>query len=476
MNAKKSLINKSQTIYLCGLNFAFFGIYTLIPNLIELFCNIPKIDHAFINSSLICFLISIFLITAFKSKEEIKMNSRDIFITTSSLWIVSTFCGALPFWLQKAKIISFSNAIFESSSAITTTGWTIIKSSSTSITIWKSLLNWIGGLGVIILILAILPTPTKGSTELMHSEFSDRSEKFFPKISHIALSCIILYSIISGTCLLISCFFMPTISAICFSLSTVSTAGFSTNQLPINTSIHIVEWLAIIFSAISSIPFTLVIKSFISKKISKIAKNKEFQTFILIWLISSVIMLIFSINGNNFLYQIKCALKKTILSLSTSELENMQESPKNLFLLVLALIGGCAGSTTGGFKITRIVSIKSIVFSYFKKQIHPSGVFLSNSEKKIDHAESYSILIFFVLFFILYFLINIVLMIYGFSKWDSMLGAISTISNVGITNLTGNEIINQSLSLKYILSFGMIIGRLELIPLCILFNKHFWKP
>lgn len=460
--------------------FLFFGICSLIPPLVFTFIHpLASTVRPFILSFLICGFCGLLLIFSFYSKFPIQLHSRDIFLLTCLAWIVAPIASSLPFYFYPYRLFSFCDALFESVSALSTTGWSVFDVEGIimdEIILWRSMLNWVGGLGVIIVMLALFPMPRDGGFQLMRTEFSDRSEKFFPKISQMAFSCLALYLALSLLCLLSAFCFVPIQDALCFAMSTVSTAGFPIQFL---NNFESMEYLSIIFLALGSIPFSLLVKAIMSKKLSSITQNIEVKAFLGIWIFSSLtLMLLYFFHKNMaFSFAFKNAFLNSINATSTSGFDSLKETGESAFLLCLGMLGGCTGSTTGGFKIARLISLSAVIFSYFRQQVHPKGIFLPHLGKSyIKNEEITSMLVFITLFVFVYLILNFFLMSYGFSKWDSIVCSISAISNVGIGSIMESKILAHSYILKLLLMFAMIVGRLELLPIFIIFHRSFWKP
>lgn len=478
----RKFIHFSSIAFLSGTVCLFFGLCALVPLFVFFLNDLSLMVRPFLLSASICVFVGSLLMIGFYSKHQIELHSRDIFLLTCITWIVAPICSSLPFFFYPVELISWSEALFESVSALSTTGWSYFDSADFVINemiFWRSFLHWIGGIGIIILLLAIFPSPKLGGLQLMRAEFSDRSEKFFPKISQIALSCLGLYSFISFLCFAFSYRYLNAIDALCFSMSTVSTAGFPIDFLNPPSAISNIRWISMFFSALSSIPFVLLIQALLNKKFSLFYKNFEVISFFAIWFFSSAILIFIKVIVLHIsqICDYKNVMFSVISSMSTSGIVDSKESASNLFFLMLSMIGGSAGSTAGGFKISRLITLFAVLFSYIRQQIHPNGVFIPHIGKRyIKSEEISSILIFTMLFFITYFILNLIFMIYGISKWYAMVYGIAALSNSGDSSLIFNSIILHSVFLKYVLIVSMIIGRLELLPIFILFHRAFWKP
>ena len=420
---------------------------------------------------------------------EINISLKEAFIMTISSWLLLAVLCAVPFIYTESNL-NIVDALFESMSGITTTGATIIndvESLPKGILIWRALLQWLGGIGIVVIALFILPFLRIGGMQLFHLEGDDPYDKFLPKISSVISKIFIIYLIL--TFVLICLYFLSGMNffdSLAHSFTTISTGGFSTHNNSFayfqNNKILIV---AIIFMILGSFPF-LVLAQTNLKNLFITFKDHQVKIFLLILLIS--ISLIFSLAhqflDDDNLSNILTISFNTISIISgtgfvSENFENWGNYASVLFL-ILMFIGGCAGSTTGGIKVFRF----QILFKYMnlnlKKMLQPHAVFASYfNNKRIPDSTYESVMSFFFLYIFTFATSALFLSFSGLDFLTCISAAASAISNVGpglgdIIGPDGNYSSLNNFS-KIVLTTTMFLGRLEMITIFILFLPSFWR-
>ncbi len=469
-------------LLLCIESFAL-----LIPMFFD-FINSNQDWKQFFFISCFTFLIGLVLYVGFK-KEKFKIDLRQAFLLTILSWLVIALFGSLPF-IYSSSSLSFTNAFFESVSGITTTGSTVISNLdnlSEGILIWRSLLQWFGGIGIIVLAIAILPTLQIGGMQLLHMEHDDPYEKTLPKINKFILEITILY-----VSLTILCFFsyylfgMNAFDSLIHCMTTISTGGFSNkNQSFYYFNSYYLENISVIFMILGSLPFVVFIKFIHDKKIS-IFRDDQIRLFILLLISITTITLIWV----KYYLTIDWlqALRITTFNI-TSILTGTGYTSSNynnwggfglIIILMIMFIGGCAGSTTGGIKIFRFQILFRGVRLQIKKLTQPHAVFLMKFNKKTVTENTYtSIISFFFIYVLLFILSSIILSFLGTDFLTALSASASAISNVGpgigeIIGPNGNYSSINNLG-KWVLAITMLIGRLEIFTILVLFSTNFWK-
>ena len=469
-------------LLLCIESFAL-----LIPMLFD-FINKNQDWKQFLFISCLTFLIGLVLYVGFK-KEKMKINLRQAFLLTILSWFVIALFGSLPFIYSSASL-NFTNAFFESVSGITTTGSTVITqldNLSEGILIWRSLLQWFGGIGIVVLAIAILPTLQIGGMQLLHMEHDDPYEKTLPKINKFILEIMTLY-----ICLTILCFFsyylfgMNAFDSLIHCMTTISTGGFSNKSLSFAYfDSYTLENISVIFMILGSLPFVIFIK-FIHGQRMSIFSDDQIKLFIFLLVSVILISLIWLKNYLNIdWFQ---ALRLTSFNI-TSILTGTGFTSSNynnwggfglIMILMIMFIGGCAGSTTGGVKIFRFQILFRGVRLQIKKLTQPHAVFLMKFNKKTVTENTYtSIISFFFIYVLLFILSSIILSFLGEDFLTALSASASAISNVGpgigeIVGPNGNYSDIHYLG-KWVLAITMLVGRLEIFTILVLFSKNFWK-
>ena len=392
--------------------------------------------------------------------------------------------------MYSSSSLNFTNAFFESVSGITTTGSTVISnldSLSEGILIWRSLLQWFGGIGIIVLAVAILPTLQIGGMQLLHMEHDDPYEKTLPKINKFIFEIIFLYFGLTILCLF-SYYFngMNAFDSLIHSMTTISTGGFSNKSLSFGYfDSQTLESISILFMILGSLPFVIFIK-FIHGQKNSLFKDDQIRLFIFL-LVSIVLISCFWVK-HYLNIEWSSALRLTTFNI-TSILTGTGYTSTNynnwggfglIIILMIMFIGGCAGSTTGGVKIFRFQILFRGVRLQIKKLTQPHAVFLMKFNKKTVTENTYtSIISFFFIYILLFILSSVILSFLGLDFLTALSASASAISNVGpgvgeIIGPNGNYSGINEIG-KWVLAFTMLIGRLEIFTILVLFSKNFWK-
>ena len=373
-------------------------------------------------------------------------------------------------------------------SGITTTGSTIIanlENTPKGILFWRAILQWLGGIGIIVMAITLMPIMNVGGMQLFKISNNDSSEKILPKSKEISLRLIYIYSSLTALCALSYKFLgMNIFDSLTHAMTTIATGGFSNYNQSIgffnNFSIEI---SAMIFIILGSLPFIAYIK-FLSGNKKIFFSDIQIRSFLKIIFFSVVILSLYLFISDTNQLNLRSIFFNVISILTGTGYVNAQFDswggfPLTLFL-ALMFIGGCAGSTTCGIKIFRIQILYSFVSNQLKKIIYPKGIFvLKYNQAPVDNKFVSSIISFIYLYFVIFFIITALLSLTGLDFITSISGAATSISNVGpglgsIIGPNGNFSSLPDIS-KWILSLGMILGRLELFAILVLFLPSFWR-
>ena len=480
------MTNYKTVFFVLGMLLVILGIFMTIPIIVQIIYD--QKNSNFISSSFLTILAGALLILSNLEKNR-KLNLQQAFLLTSISWFGIAVFGSLPMIFSDLNL-SISEAFFESMSGITTTGSTVIEdldNAPKSILIWRAILQWLGGIGVIVMAITILPLLNVGGMQLFKLESADTTEKILPKTREVAFIIFTIYFLLTVVCS-ISYFLggMNSFDSIAHSMTTIATGGFSTYNDSIG---HFnnpkIEIISIIFIILGSIPFISYLK-FSSGNRKIFFQDVQIKGLIYIIIFSILIMFCYLLfNSNyNFVNNLRISTFNVVSILSgtgyvTSDFSVWGNFPL-IFFLFLMFIGGCAGSTTCGVKIFRFQILGLFIINQIKKLVYPNGVFLINYNKeKISDSYLSSVIAFIFIYFLIFFIIAILLSLTGLEFITAISGAATAISNVGpglgeIIGPNGNfrEVSNLA---KWILSFAMILGRLELFAVLVLFFPSFWK-
>ena len=476
--------NYKTVFFTLGILQIILGIFMLIPIIVQFFYK--EIDSSFFGASIVTIIFGTLFFLSNLDHEK-KLNLQQAFLLTSLSWLSVAIFGSLPFIFSSIEF-SITNAFFESMSGITTTGSTIISNLENmprGILFWRAILQWLGGIGIIVMAITLMPIMNVGGMQLFKISNNDSSEKILPKSKEIAMRLIYIYSGLTVLCALsYKILGMNTFDCVTHSMTTIATGGFSNYNESIGffNSISI-EISAMIFIILGSLPFIVYIK-FLSGNKKIFFSDIQIKTFLKIIFISIIILSIYLTINNSTQLNLRTTFFNVISILTGTGYVNAQFDSWGGFPLILFLglmfIGGCAGSTTCGIKIFRIQILYSFVVNQLKKIIYPKGIFVLKYDRNpIDNKFISSIISFIFMYFVIFFLITALLSLTGLDFITSISGAATSISNVGpglgsIIGPNGNFSSLPDVS-KWILTLGMILGRLELFAILVLFLPSFWR-
>ena len=481
-------MNNYKTVFFAiGVLLVILGAFMLIPFFVQ-FIYDEKNNTFLLSASVTAFIGTLLVLT--NLEENKKLNLQQAFLLTTLSWLGIAIFGCLPFLLSNLNL-SFVDAFFESMSGITTTGSTIITNlddAPKSILIWRAILQWLGGIGVIVMAITILPLLNIGGMQLFRMESSDTTEKILPKTREITLIISIIYLALTFACgISYWAVGMNIFDSIAHSMTTIATGGFSTYSGSIG---HFqnprIEIISIIFIVLGSIPFIAYLK-FVKGDKKIFLKDAQIKGLIYILIISILLMFLYLMLSNkeySFSENLRISTFNVVSVLSgtgyvTADFSSWGNFPL-IFFLFLMFIGGCAGSTTCGIKIFRFQILGHFIINQIKKLVYPHGVFsIKYNNEKINDTFIYSIITFIFLYFFIFFILAALLSVNGLDFITAISGSASAISNVGpgLGNVIGpngnfSDLPNFS---KLSLSLGMLLGRLELFAVLVLFFPSFWK-
>ena len=476
--------NYKTVFFTLGILQIILGIFMLIPIFIQFL--FKEIDSSFFGASIITIIFGTLFFLSNLDHDK-KLNLQQAFLLTALSWLSIAIFGSLPLIFSEVNF-SFTNAFFESMSGITTTGSTIIpnlEEMPKAILLWRAILQWLGGIGIIVMAITLMPIMNVGGMQLFKISNSDSSEKILPKSKEIALRLIYIYSGLTTLCAIsYKILGMNTFDSITHSMTTIATGGFSNYNESIGFfNSFSIEISAMIFIILGSLPFIAYIK-FLNGNRRIFFSDIQIRTFLKIILISILILSIYLFLDKSSELNFRTVLFNVISILTGTGYVNAQFDNWGGFPLIifigLMFIGGCAGSTTCGIKIFRFQILYSFVLNQLKKIIYPKGIFvLKYNQSPVDDKFTASIISFIYMYLVIFFAITALLSLTGLDFITSISGAATSISNVGpglgsTIGPNGNFSSLPDIS-KWILSFGMILGRLELFAILVLFLPSFWR-
>ena len=476
--------NYKTVFFTLGILQIILGIFMLIPIIIQFIYD--EVDSSFFGASIVTIVFGTLFFLSNLDHDK-KLNLQQAFLLTALSWLSIAVFGSLPFIFSSVKF-SPINAFFESMSGITTTGSTIIANLEIipkAILLWRAILQWLGGIGIIVMAITLMPIMNVGGMQLFKISNNDSSEKILPKSKEIALRLIYIYSGLTALCAISYKFFgMNIFDSLTHSMTTIATGGFSNYNDSIGFfNSFSIEISAMIFIILGSLPFIAYIK-FLNGNKKIFFSDIQIKTFLKIILVSIILLSVYLTINNSTQLNLRSIFFNVISILTGTGYVNAQFDNWGSFPLILFLglmfIGGCAGSTTCGIKIFRIQILYSFISNQLKKILYPKGIFvLKYDQNPVDNKFIASIISFIYMYLIIFFIITALLSLTGLDFITSISGAATSISNVGpglgsIIGPNGNFSSLPDIS-KLILTLGMILGRLELFAILVLFLPSFWR-
>ena len=476
--------NYKTVFFTLGILQIILGIFMFIPIIFQFIYS--EIDSSFLGASIVTIIFGTLFFLSNLDHDK-RLTLQQSFLLTALSWLSIAIFGSLPFIFSDLDF-SFTNAFFESMSGITTTGSTIISNLNEmprSILLWRAILQWLGGIGIIIMAITLMPIMNVGGMQLFKISNNDSSEKILPKSKEIALRLIYIYTSLTFLCLVTyKIFGMSFFDSLTHSMTTIATGGFSNYNESIGffNSVSI-EISAMIFIIFGSLPFIAYIK-FINGNKKILFNDSQIKSFFKIIVSSVIIISLYLMMSESTDLNLRSVFFNIISILTGTGYVNAEFDTWGSFTLIIFLglmfIGGCAGSTTCGVKIFRIQILYLFFINQLKKIIYPKGVFvLKYDQNPIDDKFISSIISFIYMYLIIFFILTALLSLTGLDFITSISGAATSISNVGpgLGNIIGPNGDFSSLPdvSKWILTLGMILGRLELFAILVLFLPSFWR-
>lgn len=460
------------------------SVLLLFPAAIDFFMGNLEWEAFLVSSILILFISALSL--AVTGRPEATTSRRDVFIFVPLVWLLFSLASALPFMLTELHL-SVTDAVFESVSGLTTTGATILTgldSMPYGILLWRSMTQWVGGLGIVVLGISLLPFLKSGGQQLFALESSDKSEKPFPQAKQYAERIILVYLILSVACATAYLAMgMTPFEAINHAMTTVSTGGFSTSDGSMG-HFDTTGMLAVssVFMFIGGLPFVFLITLFAGK----VTQDIQIRYYVLIVLGIFAVLVLYRLSmGSKLGLHLLAAVMFNVISVITttgfaSEDYTLWGPLAVTMFFFLTFVGGCSGSTAGGFKQFRIVVIGALIRESISRLLHPNQVvMLKYGERRITSQIVSSVATFSFLYTITFIGCAIIYALFGLDFDTAISASATAIANVGpgvggIIGPAGNFTTLPD-AVKWILSLEMIIGRLEIMSIFALLLPSFWR-
>jgi len=473
---------------LIGVVTATLGIAMLLPAIAD-----AIVGHddwrVFVTSSLVTTLSGAGLWASASGRAQ-NLNLRQAFLLTTMIWVVLTLFGSLPFYWSNLGM-SFTDALFESVSGITTTGATVmtgLDQSPPGILLWRGLLQWFGGLGIVVMAIAVLPMLQVGGMQMFRAEAFETPDKILPRAAQIASGMTTIYCVLTIACA--AAYWvsgMGLFDAVVHSMTTVATGGFSTRDGSIESYHSVaIDYVSVTFMILGALPFALYLAAVQNGQWKRLWYDSQVRVFLFLLLSVSLIMALVQVRNDAFhgeeafrhaIFSVTSVITGT--GYATTDYGAWGPFAVTTFFM-LTFIGGCTGSTSCGIKVFRFQVLARDLTQHVRQILFPNMVYVKRyNNRPLPDSISSSVQSFVFLYFVSFVVLSIALSLSGLDPVTSISGAATAISNVGpglgeIIGPSGNFSSLPDVS-KWLLSAGMLVGRLEILIVLVLFTPRFWR-
>ncbi len=477
----------TPVLNILGILLAILAVTMILPMIADLVTGSSN-WQAFAISALVTGFMGIGLWLAHNGQTDFDIGLRQAFLLTNGAWALIGIFGALPFLLSNLDL-SLSDALFESVSGITTTGSTIlpvIERASAGILLWRALLQWLGGIGIVVMALAVLPMLSVGGMQLFKTESYDSADKVIPRATQLAGGIFIAYTTLTTLwAIMLAWAGMPGFDALAHAMTTIATGGYSTRTLSIGAfDSWLIEAIIIGGMIIGSLPFAHYV-ALTRGGWRNLLNDPQVRWFLT--LLSAVVIFI-SFNLMRQDYSLLDAFRLASFN-AVSVLTGTGYGTANFaawggsattILLICMFIGGCAGSTTCGVKIFRLQVLASTIKVQVSRLLRPHGVVLAYYNKRpVADSVMDAVMGFFYLYILCFVILAVFLGMTGLDFQTALSGAATAISNVGPglgeTIGPAGHFGELPMAAKWAMCFGMLLGRLELFTVLVMLHPGFWR-
>ncbi len=481
------MIDLRPVLAVIGLLLSVLAVGMAVPAVFDLLAGHTE-WQAFALSAGITLFSGQLLYQGFRGSQA-RFTIRQTFLLTTLAWLVLTTFAGLPFLLSDLNL-DVTDAFFEAMSGITTTGSTVIvglNHAPPGILLWRAVLQWLGGIGIIVMAVAVMPLLQVGGMQLFRTESSDRSEKVMPRVAQIAAAIAAIYVGLTFLCAFALWLAgLEVFHAVAHAMTTLATGGFSTMDASVgHFDLPAVEYIVIVGMLMGGMPFVLYLRT-LKGDLWSLARDSQVRVFLAIVFLAALLMTLYAWQraGLPLADAVRLALFNVTSVITGTGYASTDYGAWGPFAITvfffLMFIGGCAGSTTCGIKIFRFQVLYATARQQLQQLLHPRGVFIPYYNKKPIPAEvSGSVLGFFFLFVASFVLLTAALGLLGLDFLTSVSGAATALANVGpglgaLIGPSGN-FAHMPDGAKWLLSAGMLLGRLELFTIMVLILPSFWR-
>ncbi len=484
------MIRLSPILFILGWLTAAFGATMAIPAVYAWLLGASSMV-AFTESALTCMFVGASLVLM-NQQRELKLRYREGFVITALVWVVLSALAAVPLYLSGASGGSITDALFEATSGLTTTGATVfsgLDDMEKPILLWRALIQWLGGMGIVVLAVAVLPFLGIGGMQLYKSELPGVSkDKLQPRLKETARALWSVYLVFTLACTAAYTLAgMPLFEAICHAFTTVSTAGFSTHDASIGYyQSSLIELVAMVFMLAGAVNFTLHYRALSQLDLKPYKQQEELKLFAgiiaLVVLIGTMVLINYDV-FTSWLTAARYMLFNTVSIITTTGYGTADYAAWPVFIslifLILMFIGGCSGSTSGGMKMLRILVILRHGSRELYRLLHPNMVsHVKVGKSPVPPQVLQAVWGFAGLYLVSFMLVALALSLYNIDLITAFSTAAAALTNVGPALGTAGPAGTYAHfpdGAKLIYCFAMLLGRLEMLTLLILFMPGFWR-
>ena len=484
---RREYIALSAIFHVIGWSLTVLGMLMTVPAIVDLISG-HRDWTVFAASAAVTVFLGVVLLLSTEAP-KLQISRRQGFVLTTGIWIFSALFGAMPLVFCELGL-TYTDAFFEAMSGLTTTGSTVIVGldrAPPGILLWRGLLQWIGGIGFIVVGLAILPFLRVGGMQLFRTESSERADKMIPQARRFAGMLLIVYiglTVLCGT--LLDLAGMTHLEAVVHAMTTVSTGGFSTSDASIgHFDSWLIEWIIVVFMIAGSIPFVVYIRMLQGRpgSIIREAQVRSFIRFIL-FVVLVIALWLWRVNG----YELFPALTKSAFNVvsiitttgyASTDYTQWGSLPVGAFFL-LTFIGGCTGSTAGGLKIFRFQMLGVALRIHVRRLIYPHGALTATYQNRpVSDDVMAGVLLYMGVYLLTTAATSVALELQGVDLLTAVTGAATAVGNVGpglgaLIGPTGNFDILPD-GAKWVLAAAMLLGRLEIFTVIVLLSPRLWR-
>jgi trk system potassium uptake protein TrkH len=443
---------------------------------------------AFLMSMAVTGFVGFGMVLSARRDEPPRLATREAFLATVGAWILGGFFASVPFFMGHMRL-SFTDAVFEAVSGLTTTGATVMTGldhAPAAILLWRALLNWLGGFGVILTAVAVLPFLRIGGMQLFRLDSSESGDASIARLSRLAWGVLAGYAVFT---LLLAVAFLVTgmnlLEAVCHAMSTLSTGGFSTSDRSLAGFNDGARWVAVVGMIAGGTTFSLFLEPWRRDR-SALLRDSQVRRYLIVIAVFALLLTLW--NWSSGRMPLGDSLERSVFAavsvVTTGGFRwgdyNSWGGFAQVAFFIMAFVGGCSGSAAGGIKVFRLEVLFAAAGIHLRRLLHPHGVFaIELNGRRVAEPVVRSVLSFVMLYLICVALLALALAVTGLDATTSLSGAVSALGNIGpgLGSIIGPTGSYHDLpgAAKWILTAGMLLGRLELATMIALFSRSFWR-